>query len=498
MPSDPSVTLSKTSFLNGIQCPKLLWTKFHDRDAFPPVDARQQAIFDQGHEIGSLAKSLFPGGIEVAEGVIAYEESLRATRRLLPERKPLFEAAFSHDGGFVRVDILNPAGTDAWEIFEVKSGTRVKDENLQDIAFQKFVCEGAGLKITRCCLVHVNSGYVRAGDIVPGELFQSEDVTEEIAGLVAEAPARLEELKRVVSPDQCPQIPIGPHCHSPYECPLRYRCWAFLPPHPVTHLHRDNRGLRWQLLDSGITGLAGIPEGTPGLSTHHEIQRQTAITGEAHVDHRAIAAFLAGLRWPLAYFDLESFQMAAPPYDGLRPYRQIPFQFSVHVQPAPGAALAHHEFLASSPEDPRQEFMEKLQQAIPGAGSIVAYNATFEKSILKDCAEAFPRFRPWVGSALPRFVDLLIPFRNFSYHHPGQNGSASIKAVLPALTGASYADLAIHEGGAAALAFVEMVFGAATTATRKAEIRANLLEYCALDTRAMADIVEALRALLLP
>jgi hypothetical protein len=249
------------------------------------------------------------------------------------------------------------------------------------------------------------------------------------------------------------------------------------------------------LLESGIRSLAKIPAATPGLTPKHAIQRRTAITGEPHVDSEAIATFLAGLRWPLAFFDLESFQMAVPPYEGMRPFRQIPFQFSVHVQPAPGAGLKHHEFLASGPEDPRPAFLTALRRAVPGSGSIVVYNASFEKSVLKDCAEAFPRFQPWVDAALPRFIDLLIPFRNFSCHHRDQHGSASIKAVLPVLTGASYAGLAIHEGGAASLAFLEMVFGRETTPARKKEIRTNLLEYCALDTRGMADIVEALQSL---
>ena len=46
-------------------------------------------------------------------------------------------------------------------------------------------------------------------------------------------------------------------------------------------------------------------------------------------------------------------------------------------------------------------------------------------------------------------VDLLLPFRGFRYYHPQQHGSASMKAVLPALTGSGYEDLAIQEGGTA-------------------------------------------------
>ena len=76
-----------------------------------------------------------------------------------------------------------------------------------------------------------------------------------------------------------------------------------------------------------------------------------------------------------------------------------------------------------------------------------------------------------------------------------QGGRASIKNVLPVLTDASYSDLSINEGMAASLAFVEMVFDSETTDERKAEIRKDLLEYCALDTKAMVDIVDALREL---
>lgn len=487
-------TLSKSSFLNGCQCPKQLWMKFHDRDAFPPVDAQTQAIFDQGHLIGSLAKTLFPDGIEVAEGRISYAESLAATKPALLERRPLYEAALAFNGGFVRVDILNPVGVDAWELIEVKSGTKVKDVNLLDVAFQKYVCEGAGLKIDRCYLMHVDSDYVRSGEIVAADLLQQEDVTEEIEPFLAEVPVRLEELKQVAAGDQCPDVPIGRHCNSPYECPLQYLCWDFLPEYPVTDLYWDSRGRAWEFLSAGVSGMSDIPGGS-SLSAKQEIQRQAVVAGEPQIVAGDIARFLEGLEWPLAFFDLESFQAAIPPYDGLRPYRQIPFQFSVHVQPAPGADLEHHEFLADGPDDPRPDFLAALQQAIPEEGSIVVYNASFEKGVLKACAEAFPEYQAWVDSILPRFIDLLVPFRNFSYYHPDQHGSASIKAVLPALTQTSYDHLEIADGGTASLSFVEMTFGEDGSEERKAEIRADILAYCALDTKAMVDILEALQAI---
>ena len=61
--------LSKSKFLSGLQCHKLLWHAYNAKDKIPPPDAQTQAIFDQGHEVGSPAKKLFPKGIEVGQGV---------------------------------------------------------------------------------------------------------------------------------------------------------------------------------------------------------------------------------------------------------------------------------------------------------------------------------------------------------------------------------------------------------------------------------------------
>lgn len=202
------------------------------------------------------------------------------------------QAAFDHNGWFIRVDILNPVGVDAWVVaIELKSGTTVKDVNLLDIAFQKHVCDGAGLRINQCYVMHVNPGYVRSGDIVAAELLHQGDVAEEIEPLLAEVPVKLEQLKEVAAGEQCPAVAIGRHCNSPYECPLRYRCWDFLPEYPITDLYRDVKKLRWNFLASGITGLADIPADV-GLNEKHEIQRRTAASCEPHVALEDIGRFL--------------------------------------------------------------------------------------------------------------------------------------------------------------------------------------------------------------
>ena len=228
--------LSKSKFFWGSQCRKLLWVAYNAKDQIPEPDAATQAIFDQGHEVGALAKALYPGGIEVSADVTDFEQVLQQSLEAIKERKPLFEAGFVYGGGFARVDILNPVGKDEWDIVEVKSSTEVKDVNLIDLAFQAFVYNGAGLRIRRCCLAHVNRDYVRRGPVDPKKFFKVEDVTKDVSGLSREIEPQLEDMFSSIRRTQEPEIKIGPHCSDPYACPLTDQCWSFLPPMPPIRL----------------------------------------------------------------------------------------------------------------------------------------------------------------------------------------------------------------------------------------------------------------------
>ena len=150
--------------------------------------------------------------------------------------------------------------------------------------------------------------------------------------------------------------------------------------------------------------------------------------------------------------------------------------------------------MAGAP-DPRPEFMRQLGESLPTTGSVVTYNAGFETSRLKENCELLPEYKPWLRKVTPRIVDLLLPFRGFRYHHPSQNGSNSMKSVLPALTGKGYEKLAIQEGGAASREFLRVTFGQVTAAERR-RVRQDLQAYCGLDTLGMVQIVDQLNRLI--
>jgi hypothetical protein len=487
----PPPVLSKSTYVQGLQCEKLLWFRYNARDQLQPPGAQTQAVFDQGHEVGGWAKRLFPDGLEVAPGTADFDVVCGETQRLLPLRRPLFEAGFRAASGYARADILNPVD-DAWDLIEVKSSSGVKDVHLEDIAFQAHVCAAAGLTIRRCHLLHINSQYARQGEVDPRKLFTQVDVTPQVSSLQAGIEVRISAFSRVIGAAEPPAVRIGLHCRTPYVCPMTHVCWRFLPEHNVTTLYRGGKKA-FKFLEQEITEIIRIPE-SAALGRSQQIQKAAVLSNEIQADPGEIRLFLNRMEYPIHYLDFETMAAAVPVFDGLRPFEQIPFQFSLHIVRRPGAEPEHHSFLAEGRDDPRPEFMDALAGAIGPSGSIVAYNASFERGVLAGCARALPRHSTWEQSLRPRIVDLLDPFRRFHCYHPAQHGSASIKAVLPALTGRNYDSLAIGEGGTASLEFFRATFTEVSAAER-ARVRKNLEEYCHLDTMAMVWLVARLQEL---
>jgi len=471
--------LSKSRYIIGLQCPKYLWLLYNDPSKIPKPDAITQHRFNQGHLVGQLAKKYFPGGIDISEEDIA--ENIKETKELLKKKKNiLFEAGISAENIYSRADILKQV-KDEWDIIEVKSSTGVKDVHIQDVSFQKHCYEKAGLKIRKCFLMFINKEYVKKGKINPKKFFKIEDITTQVDDAIKGIQERIDLMFKIITSDKYPDMNIGKRCADPYECPIN-ECWDFLPESHVFKLHRGGRK-SMELFEKGIHAIKDIPD-TFKLTGHQEIQRHCSRTGKPYVNKDAIKRFLKTLSEPLYYLDFETFNVTVPLFDGTKPYQQIPFQFSLHINGK------HYSFLSEGKKDPRKEFISKLKEVLGEKGSIIVYNQAFEKRILKELSETFPKYKKWVDDVISRMTDLLIPFRNFHYYHPKQHGSASLKDVLPALTGKGYEGIEIS-GEEAGLAYLDITYGDLSE-KEKEKIRKNLEEYCGLDSEGMVLIVDEL------
>lgn len=498
--------LSKSTYLSLLQCPKLFWTIFNAPEQIPVQESNQER-FNEGKLVEKYARLCFPPGIPIDHSQSFAQTIADSNAELITATrgKPIYNALLTSpsDRLICEVDFLLPYGRNLFEIYEVKSSTSIKDHYLPDIAFQKYVCQKAGIKIRRSLLLTINSDYILQGKINPDKLFSVQDMDELIDPHFTAIAKNLSMAGTILS-NPCPDIPIGCQCSSPYECPLMPVCWKKV-------LNNDDNiftltGLRaerkWGLYNEGVTRTTQVPKNYK-LSDKQEIQIEADKTGKVHVDPKAIQRFCNQLQFPLYFLDFETFNPAIPMFEGSSPYQQIPFQYSLHVQDTPNQksrTLTHHSWIWGGndgegvKQDPRKELLKGLKGLLGKEGSIIVYNATFEKMILKQAAKVVPSYNDWLQGILDRFVDLLEPFKAFHYYHPDQHGSASIKSVLPVLTGKSYEEMEISNGGMASTEYMRVMFTEEGKKDRP-KVFKQLEEYCGLDTMGMVEILGKLTKL---
>src|SRR3990167_5087795 len=484
--------LTKSKYILGLECPKHLWITFNQPEKIRKVTLAEEFKFSEGDKVGQLAKTLFSGGIDLpAEN---YSENLQQTKEAMKKGKPLFEAGFTFENCFSRADILVPVGKE-WDIIEVKSGTEVKDINVHDVSFQKYVYESNGLKIRKCFLMHLNKEYFRKGKLDAKKLLVKEDITSQV-NAVKDIKERIDKMFEIISSDKPPKagLLIDKMIKEGHHDCFTENCIDDLPENHVFCLYRGNK-LACELFENGIIHLKDIPQHVK-LNGKQNIQRECEMKKKVYVDKEGIKQFLATLKYPVYYLDFETFSTAIPMFDGLKSYSQVPFQFSLHIAKKEDSKPEHHAFMYGGNGDPREDFTNALKKVIGENGTVLVYNQSFEIGRLKELAEHFPEHKEWIENVLKRIVDLLVPFREFSYYNPKQQGSASIKEVLPAITGKSYKGMEIDDGGTASAEFFKMAYENCSNEEKK-KIRDNLLKYCELDTLAEVMIVEKLREIVI-
>lgn len=487
-----SMRISKSKFMAGCQCLKRLYFQVHQPELAAEPDAASEAVIEQGREVGMLARQMFPGGVEV-RGEGGLDQAIRATRELIGNRDvpAIFEGTFEHNSVLVRVDVLHRRQDRRWRLIEVKSTTDVRDHHLDDVAIQHRVVTRSGVDLAASCLAHVSRDYVyEGGTIDASRFFRIRNLTRQVEKLQAELTVQLRSEFRVLAMPEAPNIPAGRHCGNPFTCEFFDECNPPIPEDHILRLPRIHASTVAKLVALGVQSIHDIPENYP-LTGRLRRACASVQMGEPWYSPE-IGEELRKLKYPLYFADFETVNPPLPRFLGMRPYDQVPFQWSVHVQRQPGAAPEHFEFLATDRSDPRQPFISALCDVLGDCGSIVVYSQQFESQRLLDLASWLPKFSGRITKIRRRLWDLLPIVRNHVYH-PAFGGSYSLKSVLPALVPEmSYAGLEVADGQAAGVAWKSIVAGECSE-TERQQKRKALLEYCGQDTLGMVMLVEQLQ-----
>lgn len=487
--------LSKSKYIKGITCPKQLWMQKY----MPEMEKRNptlQAIFDKGNEVGDLARKYF-GEYELVDFDKGISSMLEETQNFINSGANIIaEASFSVDDLFCSVDILRKNG-DGWDIIEVKCSTETHDIYIDDMSFQMYVLKKAGINVKRVFNMHLNKEYYRYGELDLQKLFIINEYTQACIVKQNEVAENIKKINQFMdkAADIEPAMALDLYCEKPYECFFMDYCRKDLPKPNILDISRLDKKKKYEYLQNGIITFDDIVKRTPKLSDKQWLQVDTEYYGrKPYIDKINIKSCIAQYHYPIYYLDFETYQPAVPPFDATKPYSQIAFQYSLHIQYEKGGELEHREFLGVAGEDPRRALCEQLCNDIPMNACTLVYNQTFEKTRIKEMALVFPDLAEHLMNIYDNIQDLMIPFSSKYYYSKELKGSYSIKYVLPALCPndpeLDYHSLdGIHNGSEAMNAFPDLPNH---TPEEQAIIRKNLLAYCCLDTLAMVKVLEKL------
>ena len=487
--------LSKSRIAAFEQCPRRLWLQTHRKD-LAVVDEGAQARFQTGNLVGEVACSLVPNGIMV-EAEPNLQAAIQVTSKLITDgQHPIFEGTFSHDGVLVRVDVMEPNNQGAWHVAEVKSSTSAKEYHVSDLATQIWVMEQCGVLIASASVRHIDSSFTLENVGEYSGLFADADQSGPIRSIVATRQTVVKSTRDMLAGDE-PECATGTHCNSPFACEFSHWCNRDNLPGaewPISELPRSGAKVAEKWAVHGVADLRELPDDA-GLSPLHKRIRQAVVTNTPFLDRNGVLKDTQDWSFPRIWIDFETITYAVPRWVGTRPYEQIPFQFSAHVEYEDGR-IEHVECLDLSGDDPRPAIASALAQ-LPSKGAAIAWNAGFERGCFRSLANSVSAHAGALRSLEARTVDLLPVARNH-YYHPSQRGSWSIKKVLPTIAPElDYSTLDVQDGGNAQVAYLEAI--AITSGDpRKCAIDVALKAYCGRDTWAMIAIYRRLMGLQIP
>ncbi|USN97314.1 MAG: DUF2779 domain-containing protein [Candidatus Nomurabacteria bacterium] len=380
------------------------------------------------------------------------------------------------------------------DLYEIKSSTSTKLDHAYDLTFQVHVLEKLGFSVRNVAVIHVNNQYVRSGAIEADKITTTTDITEKVRDKAAATEQNIAKAREIMALDSCPDM-------SPQLAGLgAFKDWLEI----YKAINKQTFGSIYELgginakaLDTfesyGIQTIEDIPENLP-INASIDKQMRAYRNNGPIIDTLRLKQFLDSLVFPLYFFDYETLARLVPYFDGMKPYAQYPFQYSLHILDDPDGDYRHEEYLHTENSNPAKSIVEAMKSYIGPTGSVIAWNMGFEKSCNDTLAEFVPESKEFLEDVNKRMVDLMVPFSSGAYVDFRFKGSASIKNVLPVLVPElSYKELGIQEGGSAQRLWMQAVLDGKHI-ENKDKILQDLRDYCQLDTFAMLEIYRVLRS----
>jgi hypothetical protein len=435
--------LSKSTFIRGVQCLKSLYlykNRYFLRDA---LSAEQRAKFVRGIDVGIIAQSLFPGGVNCQPASPSgYQKSVLKTGEIIQNgtAETIYEAAFQFDRVLILLDIL--AKVDGqWNAYEIKSSRQISETFLLDAALQYYVLKNSGIRINRFFLVHLNGNYEFDGSLDMASLFTFVDVTDKISELQYFVISKIEEEKSVITLKNSPKVEIGLHCNRPYPCDFIGHCWKNVPSGSIFGLSAFSDEEKFESYNQGIVFADDFSaEQIKDFDPKKRIEISAIKEQRPFLDKEKLSSFLGkidgnvGLIWFLGH------RPAVPAYEKLRPYDLVPvcagFQNPTIENPE-----AHFWFVENPDENPDTRLFSFLEKLSSSVDHLLVYQADEIKEYLQHLTVRKPEMAEKTGFILQKITDLADVFSYDMYFHPALQGDFDLKNIAGKLLNPGYSKM---------------------------------------------------------
>src|SRR6185295_4613152 len=181
-----AITLSKTDYIFYRECPRNVWYKIHRPEIYSQAELSEfeKSIMETGNEVELVARQLFQAGILIERRDAEGQKTTQSF--IVKKQEVLFQPIVVKDGYLAAIDILQfEPKSGGYSLYEVKSTNGIDEKvHYHDLAFQISLLRKCGLKINKAHLVHLNSEYVRSGELDITKLFAIVDVSKEVESVV--------------------------------------------------------------------------------------------------------------------------------------------------------------------------------------------------------------------------------------------------------------------------------------------------------------------------
>ena len=417
-----------------------------------------------------------------------------AAIKALESEEWLVKARFEYHGLRVKVPFLHRT-KDGWDLYFLLVGLLPKVPDPTFYTASLWVLEGCGIPVRNISIIHLNWAYVRRGELDTDALFEiSSCFYNERNHPSGEVEQVLREQMRdydsiLAQMDRALQTPLASPVRSS-RCTGRVKCRFFdacfgedrEPDNSIVHLTGSR--FRYEMKDAGRLFLRDAdPSRIEGTAQQYaEIMADRM--GGLYADRAALNSWLGELEYPLTFIDFEWERFAVPPYDGMRPYDVLLFEYAMDVLREDGTR-EHTVFL--DVHDDREVLVRSLLQDVPEHGSIIAYNAVGAEMLrIEELAVQLPAYAEDLRALNSRMKDLQQPFESGMVYDVRMRGQWSLKTIMSLMDDPGYRDLEIRHGMDAVYQWRDLDRG--TPDVDRQKIIEELKAYCGMDSYAMTVV----------